>query len=497
MPLIGRPSINKQQPAKPPVEAASETPAGPFGPPSEAAEERPQPALPLDSVPGARYLQSGTSPAPRAAVPADPDGGAEATLELRQRLHRTLIREIDQSSLNEMGSVEARTLVEQAVRQIVDREVPASRAGLRDRLLQELTDDVLGFGPLEPLLRDPGISEIMVNGASQVYVERNGRLSLTSTRFQDDDHLVHVIERILAPTGRTIDESNPLVDARLPDGSRVNAVIPPASISGPLLTVRKFVMDRLTSDELVNFGSISQEAMDVLASAVRGGLNIIVSGGTGSGKTTMLNILSSFIPADERIVTIEDPAELSLRQPHVVRLEARAVDRHGHGLHQRDLLINALRMRPDRIIIGETRGAEAFDMMQAMNTGHDGSLSTIHANSPRDALRRIENMVLMAGFDLPVLAIREQIASAIDIVVQVERLRDGSRRVVAISEVVGIEAQTLTMQDLFQFEQEGEEDGRILGRLQATRLRPRFADRLEAHGILLPPLRSAEVVGAI
>jgi pilus assembly protein CpaF len=254
----------------------------------------------------------------------------------------------------------------------------------------------------------------------------------------------------------------------------------------------------MTAGELVASGSISQEAMDLVATAVQAGLNIIVSGGTGSGKTTLLNILSSFIPSDERIVSIEDPAELSLRQPHVVRLEARAVDRSGNGLQQRDLLINALRMRPDRIIIGETRGAEAFDMMQAMNTGHDGSLSTIHANTPRDALRRIENMVLMAGFDLPMMAIREQIASAIDIVIQVERLRDGSRRVVAISEVAGIEGQTLTMQDLFEFEQDGEdEDGRILGRLHATRLRPLFADRLEARGVSLPLLRSAELAGAI
>jgi pilus assembly protein CpaF len=414
------------------------------------------------------------------------DRTASATVELRQRLHRTLIREIDQSALNSMPPEEAREFVEQAVRQLVDREVPAGRAGFRDRLQEQLVDDVLGLGPLEPLLRDNTISEIMVNGAKQVYVERAGKLYVAPAEFQDDAHVVHVIERILTPTGRTIDESNPLVDARLPDGSRVNAVIPPASITGPLLTIRKFVADRLTADDLVSMGSLSQQSSDILAAAVHAGLNIIVSGGTGSGKTTMLNVLSSWIPSDERIVTIEDPAELSLRQPHVVRLEARP-NEHGGAIHQRDLLRNALRMRPDRIIVGEVRGAEAFDMLQAMNTGHDGSLSTVHANTPRDAVRRIENMVMMAGFDLPVRAIREQVASAIDVVLQVERMRDGTRRTVAVSEVVGMEEQTVTMQDLFLFEQRGvDEDGRIVGELKPTGLRPSFAERLESQGVRLP-----------
>jgi len=419
--------------------------------------------------------------------PSAAAGSSPATAELRQRLHRALITEIDQTALNSMPPSEARAFVEGAVKQLIDREVPAGRAGFRERLLEQLVDDVLGLGPLEPLLRDPEISEIMVNGAKQVYVERKGKLHVAPVEFQDDAHVVHVIERILSSTGKTIDESSPLVDARLLDGSRVNAVIPPATITGPLLTIRKFVADRLTADDLIAMGSLSAKAREILDACVHAGLNIIVSGGTGSGKTTMLNVLSSAIPADERIVTIEDPAELSLRQPHVVRLEARAEDKNGNGIHQRDLLKNALRMRPDRIIVGEVRSAEAFDMLQAMNTGHDGSLSTVHANTPRDAIRRIENMVMMAGFELPVRAIREQIASAIDLVIQIERMRDGSRRTVAISEVVGLEDQTVTMQDLFLFQHYGEdEDGRIIGDLEPTGLRPSFADRLEAQGVHLP-----------
>ncbi|MCC6237119.1 MAG: CpaF family protein [Dehalococcoidia bacterium] len=423
---------------------------------------------------------------PRPTSISRPAAAPSASAELRQRLHRALIAEIDQSSLNSMAAADARAFVEGAVRQLIEREVPTARANSRDRLVEMMVDDVLGLGPLEPLLRDPTISEIMINGSKQVYIERKGKLHVAPAEFQDDAHVVHVIERILAPTGRTIDEATPLVDTRLPDGSRVNAVIPPATITGPLLTIRKFVADRLTADDLVAMGSLSAESRDILAAIVLAGLNIIVSGGTGSGKTTMLNVLSSWIPADERIVTIEDPAELSLRQPHVVRLEARPNERV-NPIHQGDLLKNSLRMRPDRIIVGETRGAEAFDMLQAMNTGHDGSLSTIHANTPRDAVRRIENMVMMAGYDLPVRAIREQIASAIDVVIQISRMRDGSRRVTAISEVVGMEDQTVTMQDLFLFRQEGvEEDGHILGKLEPTGLRPSFADRLEEMGIRLP-----------
>ncbi len=465
-----------------PTPLAAPTPIAQAAPPATTPPAAPP--LPDAASQAVRLAQSMPRPTPMARAATSSASGA--SVELRQRLHKALIAEIDQSTLNSMPPAEARQFVEGAVRQLIEREVPSAKMSYRDRLVEMMVDDVLGLGPLEPLLRDPTISEIMINGSKQVYIERKGKLYAAPAEFQDDEHVIHVIERILAPTGRTIDESNPLVDTRLPDGSRVNAVIPPATISGPLLTIRKFVADRLTADDLVEMGSLSAESRDILAAIVLAGLNIIVSGGTGSGKTTMLNILSSWIPADERIVTIEDPAELALRQPHVVRLEARPNERVA-PVQQRDLLKNSLRMRPDRIIVGETRGAEAFDMLQAMNTGHDGSLSTIHANTPRDAVRRIENMVMMAGFDLPVRAIREQIASAIDVVIQISRMRDGSRRVTAISEVVGMEEQTVTMQDLFLFKQEGvEEDGRIIGTLHPTGLRPSFADRLEEMGIRLP-----------
>ncbi|MEX2230197.1 MAG: CpaF family protein [Dehalococcoidia bacterium] len=404
---------------------------------------------------------------------------------MRQKLHRALIEEIDQAALAEMADGEARAFVAEAVRQLVDREVAPGLGVIRERLVEQLVDDVLGLGPLEPLLRDPSVSEIMVNSWSQVFVERNGRLTLSGVLFRDDAHVVHVIERILAPAGRTIDEASPMVDARLPDGSRVNAVIPPAAVSGPTLTIRKFVADRLTADDLVAAGTLSEASARLLEATVSAGLNVLVSGGTGSGKTTLLNILSSWIPPDQRIITIEDPAELSLRQPHVVSLEARGGS-GVHAVHQSELLKNALRMRPDRIIVGEVRGGEAFDMLQAMNTGHEGSMSTVHANSPRDAVRRVENMVLMAGFELPLRAIREQITSALDVVIQVARLRDGSRRVIAVSEVVGMEDQTVTMQDLYLFEHRGvDEDGHIRGLLKSTGLRPSFAERLEEAGFQL------------
>ena len=517
MPLIPRPSYGRNpgnaaavvsEPEPPPIES-SELGLEPADEEAELAEQGPvadlsepptppparapaPPQAPVAAPPArAAAPRPAVAPSPRPSPIARPSGAAQgqgfaASAELRQRLHRSLIAEIDQTALNSMPTLEARAFVEGAVRQLIDREVPTARATYRDRLIEMLVDDVLGLGPLEPLLRDATISEIMVNGSKQVYIERKGKLHVAPAEFQDDEHVVHVIERILTPTGRTIDESTPLVDTRLPDGSRVNAVIPPASITGPLLTIRKFVADRLTADDLIAMGSLTEDSRDILAAIVLAGLNIIVSGGTGSGKTTLLNVLSSWIPADERIVTIEDPAELSLRQPHVVRLEARPNEKV-NPIHQRDLLRNSLRMRPDRIIVGEVRGAEAFDMLQAMNTGHDGSLSTIHANTPRDAVRRIENMVMMAGFELPVRAIREQIQSAIDVVIQIARMRDGSRRVTAISEVVGMEDQTVTMQDLFIFQQEGlGEEGQIIGELKPSGLRPSFAERLEELGIRLP-----------
>ena len=508
MALIRRPNFERatEEPERPaePADAPDKPAAAPesssdassraSATPEPVAEERrppaakpsPRPATPKTATPAAQR------PAPASPPPGSPGTmSASASADLRQRLHRSLIQEIDQAALSAMPEEEARSFVQQAVRQLIDREVPAGRSGFRERLQDQLVDDVLGLGPLEPLLRDKSISEIMVNGPDHVYVERSGKLTLADVHFQDNSHVIHVIERILAPLGRVIDESSPMVDARLADGSRVNAVIPPASIVGPLLTIRKFVADRLTAEDLVAGGSLTQEAAAVLGGCVHAGLNIIVSGGTGSGKTTMLNVLSSWIPADQRIVTIEDPAELSLRQPHVVSLEARPSLGGHNAITQRDLLRNSLRMRPDRIVVGEVRGSEAFDMLQAMNTGHEGSMSTVHANSPRDALSRIENMVMMAGFDLPQRAIREQISSAIHLVLQVARMRDGSRRTVAISEVVGMEDQTVTMQDLFVFEHRGEdESGSLLGVLKSTGLRPTFIERLEDHGVDIASMMS-------
>ena len=472
-----------------PVELTPPTAAAPVADMLEAPEAAASaPVAPVRMTPRtqSRPLMSPSADAVRAAsesviggpsAPSQP-GAPPTTAELRRDLHRKLIEEIDQVALSSMPDSEARSFVEEAAAELVAREVSAGLGGFRERLLEQLVDDILGLGPLEPLLRDPSIAEIMVNGPGSVYIERAGRLTLTGVQFRDDAHVLHVIERILAPAGRTIDESTPMVDARLPDGSRVNAVIPPASTIGPLLTIRKFVADRLTAEDLIEMGSLTRGSADLLQAAVDAGLNIIVSGGTGSGKTTMLNVLSTWIPSQHRIVTIEDPAELSLRQPHVVALEARP-GAQINPITQAALLKNSLRMRPDRIVVGEVRGGEAFDMLQAMNTGHEGSMSTVHANTPRDAVRRVENMVLMAGFELPIRAIREQIASALDMIVQVSRLRDGSRRVVAISEVAGMEDQTVTMQDLFTYDYHENE-------LVFQGLRPACADRLEAQGFVIP-----------
>ena len=514
MPLIQRPNLQRQnadgeptsapppleneQAAAPPAETDNppvpfptpneEAPAAPPNPPTNGASDdaAPTPMRRVGPRAQTRARMTPSSSTPEGASPPVPGspgtpgapGAPPTTAELRRDLHRKLINEIDQAALTGMPDSEARSFVEEAAAELVNREVSAGLGGFRERLLEQLVDDILGLGPLEPLLRDPSIAEVMVNGPSSVYIERAGRLTLTGVQFRDDGHVVHVIERILAPAGRTIDESNPMVDARLPDGSRVNAVIPPASTIGPLLTIRKFVADRLTAEDLIRMGSLSQQSADILNAGVDAGLNMIVSGGTGSGKTTMLNVLSTWIPAQHRILTIEDPAELALRQPHVVSLEARpgaAVN----PITQAQLLKNSLRMRPDRIIVGEVRGGEAFDMLQAMNTGHEGSMSTVHANTPRDAVRRIENMVLMAGFELPVRAIREQVASALDMIVQVSRMRDGTRRVTAISEVVGMEDQTITMQDLFLYEHHENE-------LVFQGIRPACADRLEEQGFKVP-----------
>jgi len=358
----------------------------------------------------------------------------------------------------------------------------------RERLLDRVVAEILGYGPLDTLLRDETVTEIMVNGPGRVYVEREGKIEQTSLSFDNSAHLMRIIERIVAPLGRRIDEASPMVDARLPDGSRVNAIIPPLSLVGPVLTIRKFARVPLDVDDLIRLGTCSPEFIEFMRACVRARLNIVVSGGTGSGKTTLLNVLSSFLPEDERIITIEDAAELQLRQEHVITLEARPPNLEGKGqITIRQLVINALRMRPDRIVVGEVRGSEALDMLQAMNTGHDGSLTTAHSNSARDTIRRLETMVLMAGMDLPLRAIREQIASAINLIVHVNRMRDGSRKVVQVTEVSGMEGDTVLLQDIFLFRDAGERDGRLLGRLEPTGIRPKFYERIQVSGLQLGP----------
>ena len=355
-------------------------------------------------------------------------------------------------------------------------------------MFEQISAEILGFGPLQPLLEDDTITEIMVNGAENIYVERRGKIERLPITFENNEHVQRIIERIVSPLGRRVDESSPYVDARLPDGSRVNAIIPPISLVGPVLTIRKFARNPFTLDQLVELGSITPEAIQFLDACVKARINIVISGGTGSGKTTLLNVLSGFIPPDERIITIENAAELQLRQEHVVTLESRPPNIEGRGeITIRNLVINALRMRPDRIIVGEIRDEAALDMLQAMNTGHDGSMTTCHSNTPRDTLARLETMTMMAGMELPVRAIREQVSSAIDLVVHQERLRDGSRKVVNITEVSGMEGDVITMTDIFLFEQLGYENHRVVGRMRPTGLRPKFIEKIEASGIHLPP----------
>ncbi|MGE5584347.1 MAG: CpaF family protein [Bacillota bacterium] len=412
---------------------------------------------------------------------------------LKEKIHERLVKEIDKDLLRKTDSPADRqklaSEVEAVASKVLDEEpLPLIRSE-RAQVISGVIDDVMGLGPITPLLDDDSVTEIMVNGPDLVYVERNGRIERASVSFRSADHVMHIIERIVSPLGRRIDEASPMVDARLQDGSRVNAIIPPISLVGPCITIRKFAREPFTIDDLVRFGTLTREIAQFLEGCVKARLNIVVSGGTGSGKTTTLNVLSSFIPHDERIVTIEDAAELQLRQEHVVTLEARPPNLEGKGaITIRDLVRNALRMRPDRIVVGEVRSGEALDMLQAMNTGHDGSLTTGHANSPRDMLARLETMVLMAGMDLPLRAIREQIASAVDLIVHQARLRDGSRKVTHLTEIQGMEGDVITMQDIYVFEQTGvDENGRVLGKFKATGIRPKFLERFESMGIAVPP----------
>jgi pilus assembly protein CpaF len=420
----------------------------------------------------------------RAAPPGDRDPFAE----LKNRIHYAVIGDLGPQLFN--VSMDPETLRERVLADVRDQlaqETGISRDD-RQRIALEIADDILGHGPLERLLADESVTEIMVNGPYEIWIERQGKLVETAVRFNDDSHLRRIINKMVAQVGRRIDESSPMVDARLPDGSRVNAIIPPLSLSGPLVTIRKFSKRRLDLGDMVRLGTLSQETVEFLQRCIRAELNMLISGGTGSGKTTLLNALSTAIPDTERIVTIEDAAELRLNQKHVLRLEARPKNLEGEGeVPIRQLLRNSLRMRPDRIIVGEVRGAEALDMLQAMNTGHDGSLSTVHANSPRDALARIETMVLMAGIDLPVRAIREQVSSALEAVVHLERLEDGTRRVTSITEVQRMESDVVTMQELFKYEvDEITSDGTIVGALRSTGLRPTFVSKFEKRGVALP-----------
>jgi pilus assembly protein CpaF len=420
---------------------------------------------------------------------AGADGsGQQSFQEMKARLHRTLINRMDLTKLSTLTPEQVHAEVSRLAESVLAQEAMPLSVSERERLVNDVQHELFGLGPLEPLLADPTISDILVNSHHTIYIERRGKIEATNVQFKDDEHLMRVIERIVSSVGRRIDESSPMVDARLQDGSRVNAIIPPLSIDGPVLSIRRFGSDPLKMSTLVEFNALTKDIADMLQMVVTARLNILISGGTGAGKTTLLNALSAFIPETERIVTIEDSAELQLQQPHVVRLETRPPNIEGRGeVTQRDLVRNALRMRPDRIVIGEVRGGEAIDMLQAMNTGHDGSLTTVHANTPRDALSRLETMIQMTGMRLSDRAMRQQVASALNLVVQVARLSDGSRRVTSISEITGMEGETITMQEIFQYERTGvDPQGNVLGRFRPTGIRPRFAERLKQSGLQLP-----------
>ncbi|MBP7174772.1 MAG: CpaF family protein [Thermoclostridium sp.] len=410
--------------------------------------------------------------------------------ELKKKIFARIVEEIhlDLKENQQEDSADAEEDIKTIAQEVIEQQASHLNRNEKTLIIREVIHETLGFGPITPFLHNPDISEIMVNGYDSVYVERRGLLELSDVKFTDNSHVMHIIERIVAPLGRRIDESSPMVDARLPNGSRVNIIIPPLALNGPVITIRKFSEKPFSVNDLIRFGTLSAELAQFIKACVEARLNIVVSGGTGSGKTTTLNVISSFIPEDERIVTIEDAAELQLHQKHIVRLETRPANVEGKGaVTIRDLVRNSLRMRPDRIVVGEVRGGEALDMLQAMNTGHDGSLTTGHANTPRDMLSRLETMVLMAGMDLPVRAIREQISSAIDLIIQQARMKDGSRRITHITEVVGMEGDIITMQDIFTFKQEGKDNrGRIIGKIVPTGIKPKFIEKITKTGIVLP-----------
>ncbi len=443
----------------------------------------------LDAEPAAP--EPAAAPPPVAPAPErHRHAAADPVAAVRRRLQQALVETLGPQLYEDIGGDDdLAARVQDTIATLLAREETPLAGGDRVRITQEVTDEILGHGPIEPLLRDPSVSEIMVNGPHRIFVERSGRIVQVPTGFADESHLRRVIDRIVSRVGRRVDEASPMVDARLPDGSRVNAVVPPIALDGSTLTIRKFATEPLTVADLISFGTFTPPVAQLLAACVQGRLDIVVSGGTGSGKTTTLNVLSGFIPTDERVVTVEDAAELQLHQEHVVRLESRPANVEGRGaISIRDLVRNALRMRPDRIVVGEVRDGAALDMLQAMNTGHDGSLTTVHANTPRDTVARLETMVLMAGMDLPVRAIREQIASAVDLIVQVSRLKDGTRRVTHVTEVLGMEGDVVTLQDLFVYDHRAarDEQGRACGALLPTGLRPRFLEELAAHDVTLP-----------
>ncbi len=452
----------------------------------------PPPPSPATTPPtaGAAPASPAQPATPAAKRPeASPNDQSEQWYDLKSRIHRKLVEQLDLTVLSQRNSQDVRDEVRVAVANLCQAENALLNVNDRQKLIEEILDETFGLGPLETLLTDPNISDILINGPKQVYIERKGKLQVSTVRFRDNGHLLHIIDKICSSVGRRCDEVTPMVDARLKDGSRVNAIIPPLAIDGPSLSIRRFGKDPITWDDYIKFKSVAPEMVTFLKACVHGALNVLVVGGTGSGKTTLLNNLSTFIPDTDRIVTIEDAAELQLRQPHVVRLESRPPNIEGKGrIAIRDLLINSLRMRPDRIVVGECRGPETLDMLQAMNTGHDGSMTTIHANSTRDAMQRVETMVMMAGFDLPVKAIRQQFASAIHLLVNSARLTGGPRKIMSITEVQGMEGEAVTMQEIFKFEQLGiDASGKAFGHFIATGLRPAFLDRLNSHGSKIDP----------